>query len=62
MQIDIPIRVNLGAEPTVLDLREAMEKLRRVPDGAAVRFEISRGQRDSEVVTLLVQGAALLEP
>ncbi len=61
MHIDVPIRVGLGAEPTVQDLREAVEKLKRVPDGAAVRFEIARGQRDSESVTLVVQGAALLE-
>lgn len=61
MQIDIPIKINLGGSPTMQDLREAIEKTKKVPDGASVKFEIVRGQRDSETVTLVVQGAALLE-
>ncbi len=61
MHIDVPIRIGLGAEPTMLDLRETVQKLTNLPDGASVRFELSRGQRDEESVTLVVQGGALLE-
>lgn len=61
MHIDVPIKIGLGASPTVGDLREAVQKLTKVPDGASVKFETVRGQRDAETTTLIVQGAALLE-
>lgn len=61
MRIEIPIKINLGADPTLEDLRTALEKIKKVPGGASVKFELVRGQRDSETVTLHIQGAALLE-
>lgn len=61
MQIDIPIRINLGADPTMEDLREVISKTQKVAGGASVKFETVRGQRDAETTTLLIQGAALLE-
>lgn len=60
MHIDVPIKIGLGADPTLDDIREVVEKTKLVPGGAAVKFEIVRGQLDSETVTLVIQGAALL--
>lgn len=61
MRIDVPIRINLGAEPNLEDLRELVEKTKRVAGEARLKFEIAKGQRDSETVTIVVQGAALLD-
>lgn len=61
MRIDVPIKISLGAEPTLDDLREVVEKTKKVAGGASLKFEISRGQRDSETVAIVIQGAALLE-
>lgn len=61
MQIDARIRFNLGGSPTLGDLRMFAEKTKKLPDGCALTFDIVRGQRDSETVTIVVQGSSLLE-
>jgi hypothetical protein len=61
MQIDARIRFNLGSEPNLSDLRDFVEITKKFPDNARVAWEIARGQRDSETVTLVVQGDSLLD-
>lgn len=61
MQIDARIRFNLGSSPTIGDLRMFLEKTKKLDDDTPISWETIRGQRDAETVTIVVQGAALLE-
>lgn len=61
MQIDARIRFMLGSEPKISDLRDFVEKTKTLDGGTPISFSLSRGQRDQESVTVIVQAAALLD-
>lgn len=60
MQIDATIKFNMGASPTLEDLRSFVDVTSGFSETTPLRFEVVRGQRDSETITIHVDGSTLL--